>query len=143
MWHTLTNTRYLVYNRLSFDPHSYRQTPIGSWTRQMLYVLKKMDIGWASQIDKKLAEYDLETWDNITRESKSNWKNNETTATEKIEIRALLRLHQNLPIGYSFDQLRNFNPQLWALKKIMGMPITTPTLKCTSGNRPLSFSKER
>ena len=50
----------------------------------MLFVLKKTDIGWASQINQKLDEYNLETsWEKIAKESYVRWKNNFLTATEK------------------------------------------------------------
>ena len=50
----------------------------------MLFVLQQTDIGWASQINRKLEEYGLETsWDKIIKESRPKWKNAVLTATEK------------------------------------------------------------
>ena len=50
----------------------------------MLFVLKKSDIGWASQINNKLEEYGLETsWDKISREPVTSWKKAVLTATDK------------------------------------------------------------
>ena len=50
----------------------------------MLFVLQQTDIGWASQINRKLEEYGLETsWNKIIKESRPKWKNAVLTATEK------------------------------------------------------------
>ena len=50
----------------------------------MLYVLKDLGTGWASQIGKKLEEYSIETsWDKITQQTKASWKNAVIAATEQ------------------------------------------------------------
>ena len=46
--------------------------------------MQQTDIGWASQINRKLEEYGLETsWNKIIKESRPKWKNAVLTATEK------------------------------------------------------------
>ena len=83
----LIDRRQLNYLKTLLD------RPDNDWTRQMLHVLKKTNSGWASQINNKLMEYNLETsWDNIARESKSSWKNAVSTATEKMNKERLIEM---------------------------------------------------
>ena len=70
--------RQLTYLKTILD------RPTDDWTRQMLYVLKDLGTGWASQIGKKLEEYSIETsWDKITQQTKASWKNAVIAATEQ------------------------------------------------------------
>ena len=73
----LIDKRQLLYLKTLLD----RQ--MDNWTRQMLLVLKKNDIGWASQINRKLDEYGLDTsWKNIENLTFPLWKTTVTAATE-------------------------------------------------------------
>ena len=58
--------------------------PTDDWTRQMLHVLEDLGTGWASQIEKKLEEYNLEkSWEKISQYPKAAWKNAVIAATEQ------------------------------------------------------------
>ena len=83
----LVDKRQLLYLKTLLN------RPNNDWTRQMLFVLKKSDIGWASQINSKLEEYGLETsWDKISRESVASWKRAVITATDKQNKEKLIEM---------------------------------------------------
>ena len=61
----LIDKRQLLYLKTVLD------RPNHDWTRKMLFVLQKTDIGWASQINRKLEEYSLETsWERTEKRNK-------------------------------------------------------------------------
>ena len=81
----LIDKRQLIYLKTLLD------RPDHDWTKRMLHVLNKTDIGWASQINKKLNEYDLKTsWKEIAKETKISWKNAVVMATERMNKEKLL-----------------------------------------------------
>ena len=81
----LIDRRQLLYLKTLLD------RPTNDWTGQMLFVLKKNDLGWARQIDRKLEEYELErSWENIADATFSAWKNTVITATEQMNREKLI-----------------------------------------------------
>ena len=71
--------RQLLYLKTILD------RPTDDWTKQMLLVLKKNDIGWARQINKLLEAYKLETcWEEIANKTPTAWK---TAVIKETEIR--------------------------------------------------------
>ena len=59
----------------------------------MLLILKKNDIGWASQINRKLEEYQLEkSWDKIADTPLASWKNKVISATETMNKDKLIEM---------------------------------------------------
>ena len=70
--------RQLIYLKTILD------RPTEDWTRKMLHILRNLGTGWASQIDKKLEEYNLErSWQKISQQPKATWKNAVIAATEQ------------------------------------------------------------
>ena len=73
----LIDKRQLNYLKTILD------RPNDDWTKQMLYVLRNLGSGWASQIDKRLEEYNLErSWEKISEQPASSWKSAVLAATE-------------------------------------------------------------
>ena len=118
------DTCYLVHHRLPTDPRSHRQMPTTlpktlldkpnhDWTRRMLFVLRKTGIGWASQINRKLDEYGLETsWDKIAKEPLAGWKNAVLKATEKRNKEIMIemcysRKREKTKTRYMLDRLKS------------------------------------
>ena len=63
------------------------------WTRHILKVLNEMDLGWSSEINKKLIKYDLDTdWSKINQYSAGEWKNMVKQAVRKVNHERLLSL---------------------------------------------------
>jgi TPP-dependent trihydroxycyclohexane-1,2-dione (THcHDO) dehydratase len=62
------------------------------WTKQTLLQLRKMNIGWAKQIQKKLDEYDLcISWEEIELKGERVWKNEARSAIDKKHREILLQ----------------------------------------------------
>ena len=75
----LVNKRQLLYLKTLLD------RPTNDWTKQMLLVLNNNGIGWASQINKLLEQYGLETdWIKISSQSVAGWK---TAVAKAVEIK--------------------------------------------------------
>ena len=56
------------------------------WTKMMLHHLGTRKIGWAENINRKLAEYNLETdWETIRLKTKGEWKKIVEQAVDKKE----------------------------------------------------------
>ena len=71
--------------------HKVLQRPEEHWTRHMLITLNEIGIGWASEINRKLREYDLESdWTKIAQRSTGEWKNEVKKAIEKMNQKKLL-----------------------------------------------------
>ena len=63
------------------------------WTRHILYTLNEMNIGWASEINRKLNEYHLETsWSEIAKKSAGEWKEAVVSAVENENKRRILQM---------------------------------------------------
>ena len=71
--------------------HKVLQRPEEHWTRHMLNTLNDIDIGWPSEINRKLKAYELEAdWTKIAQKSTGEWKIEVKKAIEKANQRKLL-----------------------------------------------------
>ena len=81
----LIDRRQLLYLKTLID------RPTDDWPRQMLFALRKNNIGWAMQIDRKLEEYKLETiWEKIRDTPVPTWKNEVVLKTELMNKEKLI-----------------------------------------------------
>ena len=115
----LIDKRQLLYLKTLLD------RPNHDWTRQMLFVLKKTDIGWASQINRKLEEYNLEiSWEKISEDSFSCWKNRVLTAVEKRNKELLIEMclskkGEKTKTKFLLDKLKSVDYQRKPLSSIL------------------------
>ena len=83
----LIDRRQLLYLKTLLD------RPTNDWTRQILFTLRKNNMGWAKQMEHKLEEYKLETsWEMIGGIPVPSWKSSVIKATEQMNKDKLVEM---------------------------------------------------